>query len=132
MVCLAVETTHPTADQLNSGQAQNYRRLFATSEDRLKQLTNGQLEEKALLLTDFEELIQAEKTSGSFLAKCVQLDWCICNVKDNFKVVEVATVIVNPVMPINAETASSTGLTQEKIDAEGVNFESAIAKVSTT
>ena len=57
MICLAIETTHPTAEQLGSGQAKNYRRLFITAEDRLKQLSNGALEEKALLLTDFEELL---------------------------------------------------------------------------
>ena len=93
-------------------------------------MSNGQFEEKALLLTDFDELIQAEKTSGSFLPRCIQLDWCICNVKDNFKVVEVVTVIVNPGIPINAETTEATGVSQEKIDEEGVDFDNAITKVS--
>ena len=130
MVCFALETTHPTTDQLNSGKVQNYRRLFIANEDRLKQLTKGQLSEQALILSDFDQLIQAEKTSGIFLPKCLQIDWCICNVKDNFKVVEVATAIVKQDEPINVETASATGLVQEKIDMEGIDFESSLEKVS--
>ena len=116
MVCFALETTHPTPDQINQGLAQDYRRLFTTTEDKLKQLSKGQLVEKALLLSDFDSFVQAEKTSGTFLPKCIQIDWCICNVKDNFKVVEVATVFVNPGVPISNDTTLSTGLTQEKID----------------
>ena len=37
---------------------------------------------------------------------------------------------MHPDEPINIETAAATGLSQEKIEAEGVDFEPAIEKVS--
>ena len=60
----------------------------------------------------------------------MQLDWCICSVKDNFKVVEVVTVIVNPGVQINIETTQKSGVTQQKVESDGVSFKDAIEKVS--
>ena len=96
----------------------------------MKQLSNGKLGETAIKLTEFEQAIDAEKSEGKFLPRCVQLDWCICSVKDNFKVVEVVTVIVNPGVQINIETTQKTGVTQQKVESDGLSFKDAIEKVS--
>ena len=60
------------------------------------------------------------------------MDWCICNVRQNFKVVEVACVYIDSGEPVSPETDQRTGVTQEKIDEEGVKFRDAIIKVSTS
>lgn len=60
------------------------------------------------------------------------MDWCICNVRQNFKVVEVACVYIDTGEPVSPETDQRTGVTQEKIDEEGVKFRDAIIKVSTS
>ena len=78
-------------------------------------MTNGHLQETATLLTDYETAIQAEKLNGTFLPKTVQMDWCICNVRENFKVVEVACVYIDTGEPISMETEQRTGVNQEKV-----------------
>ena len=130
MVCFALETTQPTAAQIEQNQAKDYRRLFTQQGDRLKELTKGQISEKATLITDFQAVIQAEQMSGAFLPKIVQMDWCICNVRQNFKVVEVACVYIDTEESISPETEQITGVNQDKINEEGIKFRDAMIKVS--
>ena len=131
MVCFALETTQPTQAQIEQNQVKDYRRLFTQQGDRLKELTKGQLTEKATLITDFQAVIQAETMSGAFLPKIVQMDWCICNVRQNFKVVEVACVYIDTEESISPETEHVTGVNQAKVSEEGIKFRDAMIKVST-
>jgi len=46
--------------------------------------------------------------------RIVQLDWCVCSVKD-FKVLESASSIVNPGIPVDQATVAQTKVTQELV-----------------
>ena len=58
------------------------------------------------------------------------MDWCICNVRQNFKVVEVACVYIDTEESISPETEQITGVNQDKINEEGIKFRDAMIKVS--
>ena len=66
---------------------------------------------------------------GANVPRLVHLDWTICSVKE-FKVLEVASVYVNPDQQIDANTQTFTGVSQDVISKEGVNFGQAMQKVS--
>ena len=81
-------------------------------------------------MVDFGAAIQAEKNSGAYLPKTIQMDWCICSIRDNFKAEKVSTKFIDTGEKLNAETIKETGVTQEHIQKEGVKFKEAVAKVS--
>ena len=118
VVCLSLETTQPA-------QQANYRRLFA--DERLNRHSKGQLSDSAKAL-DLANLAAFKSEQGDNLPRLVHLDWTICSVKE-FKVLEVASVFVNPDQPIDQATSNFTGVTQDMIQKEGVSFSQAQEKV---
>ena len=65
------------------------------------------------------------------MPKTLQMDWCICSIKDNFKAEKVSSVFIDTGEKLNSETKRYTGVTQEVIQDEGITFKEAVAKVST-
>ena len=75
VVCLSIETTHPSAHA-------SYRRYF--NDDRLATLSKGQMAESASQIDT--AALEAYKTQqGNNLPRLIHLDWTICSVKE-FKV----------------------------------------------
>ena len=99
VVCLSLETTQP-AQQLG------YRRIF--TDDRLATHSKGQQTDSAQAL-DLANLASIHSQHGDKVPRLVHLDWTICSVKE-FKVLEVASVFVNPDQPIDQATESFTGV----------------------
>ena len=48
-----------------------------------------------------------------------------------FKVLDVASIYINPDQPIDEATSTFTGVTQDLMGKEGVSFSAAMDKVST-
>lgn len=91
VVCLAIETTSTSS---------NIRRLFATPQDRLSQLSGGAKSETAQAIPDLAAYQQANSAN---VPRVVQLEWTVCAVKD-FKVIESNSAIVNPGVALDAAT----------------------------
>jgi len=117
LVCLSVETTASNI---------NVRRIFATPQDRLSQLSGGAKQETAPVIADFSSFLAQ---NGASAPRVIHLDWCVCSVKD-FKVLESANAVVNPGLAIDAQTAALTRVTQDAVSAQGVSLAEAIEKVS--
>lgn len=98
IVCLALETT---------ASSNNLRRLFATPQDKLSQLTGGAMKESAPVIADLPAFLAS---NAELVPRVVHLDWCVCSVKD-FKVLESAHAIVNPGVPLDAASIAQTKLT---------------------
>ena len=62
-------------------------------------------------VVDFGAAIEAEKSNGAYLPKTIQMDWCICSIRDNFKAEKVSTVFIDTGEKLNLETIRETGVT---------------------
>jgi hypothetical protein len=93
VVCLSLETTQPASQT-------NYRRSFC--DNRLSELSKAKFSDSATAL-DLNNLGAFKTEQGDKLPRLVHLDWTICSVKE-FKVLEVASVYVNPGAPLDAAT----------------------------
>ena len=114
VVCIALDTT-----------SVKHRRLFATQHDMLNELTNGSFSEFYPVVADLSEL----KASGP---KLIQLVWCVCQVRDEFKVVDFDKAIVNHPSGIWLDdlTIGRSGVTQEMVSTEGVSVAESIEKLT--
>ena len=94
MVCFALETTWPATNCHEIMQP--FRKL---------KIEQGELGENSTMPLDLNAAIQAEKVGGAFLPKTIQMDWCICSVRDNFKAEKVSSIFINSGEPLSNEMA---------------------------
>ncbi len=116
LVCLALETT---------STSNNLRRLFATPHDKLSQLSKGAKQEAAPAIADLTSFLAQ---NAAVVPRVIHLEWCVCSVKD-FKVLESASTIINPGVPVDSATTAATRVSNDQA-SKGVTLQAALEKVS--
>ena len=46
--------------------------------------------------------------NGAFLPKTIQMDWCICSIRDNFKAEKVSSIFIKTGEPLSYDIADQT------------------------
>ena len=84
-------------------------------------------EESKIQNTTDEEILSERKKNCR--PRLIHLDWCICSVREEFKVMDLGKAVVDPKVWIDDATQERTRVTQDLVLAEGISFTDAINKL---